>query len=161
MSKRDAEYYLMYNAYRKYEDEYWKWASMRKQFIQDLESRKYYRKNGSKTRRKFAEMVVADYPRLVLSGWDIYKQVGGCKEIVFDYGLAAWINDVYILPSVRYGGDVYMRFRDNPDLIYRAIEETYEWSIELGVRTTDLARAIPKVIEFIATKCIKRGDVNE
>lgn len=158
MNQRDSEYKVMYDTYLKYENRYWKWAELRKQFLQDAENRKYYKKNGSRTRRKYAEMVVADYPDLVLSGWDIYKQVGGCKDIVFNFGLTEWVYDVYVMPSVKYGGDIYMYLRDNPDLIYRAIEDTYEWSIELGIRTTAKSVAIPKVIEFIATKCIRGVD---
>ena len=51
----------------KYEKEYWKWATLRKQFTQDIKDRKYYRKNGDATRRKYTEMVVTDYPELELS----------------------------------------------------------------------------------------------
>lgn len=162
MGKRDDEYRLMYNTYLKYEDEYLRWAMLRKQFNQDILVRKYYRKNGAKTRRKFAELVVADYSELELSGWDIYKQVGGCKETIFDYDLAKWKNDSYIhVPGTVYGWYIYEKLRDNPDQIYEAIEETYDWSCKIDIRTTVLADAIPKVIEFIATECIKKGDVND
>jgi len=153
MSVRDIEYYEMYNMYLRYEKEYWHWAEMRKAFNDDIRNRTYYRKNNAKNRRKFAEKVVADYPNLAISGWDLKNQIGGCKEIVFDFGLTKWINDIYEV-NAPYGGTIYLLLRDNPDLIYRAIEETYDWSIEIGIRTTLLAVAIPKVIEFIAKECI-------
>lgn len=143
----------MYNAYLDFEDSYWKWAELRKCFNQAIIERRYYRKNNSRNRRKMAQQVINDFPELVISGWDLYRQIGGCKEIVFDYGLTKWVNDIYVVDCC-YGGTVYMQFRDNPDLIYRAIEETYDWSIELGIRTTLLAEAIPKVIKFIAEECI-------
>lgn len=150
---RDKEYYAMYNTYLRYEEKYWKWAELRKSFNKAIVERKYYRKNNSRNRRKMAEQVLADFPDLVISGWDLYNQVGGCKEIVWEYGLTKWINDVYVVDCC-YGGIVYMQFRDNPDLIYDAIEDTYNWSIKLGVKTTLLAEAIPKVIKFIAEECV-------
>ena len=102
------------------------------------------------------KMVVADYPELELSGWDIYQQVGGCRDIVFDYNLGKWTNDSHIhVPGTVFGWYIYEKLRDNPDKIYEAIEETYDWSWEIDIRTTELAEAIPKVIEFIATECIK------
>ena len=111
-------------------------------------------RNNARNRRKMAEQVINDFPELVFSGWDLKCQIGGCKEIVLGYGLTKWDRDTSVMRGILYGSTVYMQLKENPDLIYRAIEETYDWSIELGIRTTILAETIPKVIKFIAEECV-------
>lgn len=151
---RKKEYYEMYNMYLMYEEKYWKWAELRKTFNKANKERKYFRRNNARNRRKMAEQVINDFPELVFSGWDLKCQIGGCKEIVLGYGLTKWDRDTSVMRGILYGSTVYMQLKEKPDLIYRAIEETYDWSIELGIRTTILAETIPKVIKFIAEECV-------
>lgn len=119
---RKKEYYEMYNMYLMYEEKYWKWAELRKKFNKANKERKYYRRNNARNRRKMAEQVINDFPELVFSGWDLKCQIGGCKEIVLGYGLTKWDRDTSVMRGILYGSTVYMQLKENPDLIYRAIE---------------------------------------
>lgn len=144
---RNKAYAAMYGAYLKYEAEYWRWAQERKLFAQRKSIRYYYRKGLNRDRRKKKALeVLIDFPKA--SFRDVHGQIGGDREIVAEFGLWEDFNNPYYF-------DVYEKWRvfevlkRNPEQLYEAIEETYEWSKEIGVRTTLIERVLPEILKDI------------
>lgn len=146
-AKRKAEYKTMYEAYLKYEKLYLQWEIERNKFNSALENHKYYSRYSHK-RREFAESLRADFPILALSAKDIHHQVGGIFEIVVERDKDLY-NFVYDTSPF-----FYLYLKDNPKYLFDAIENTYDLSIKLGIKTSFLVQSVPNVLEFIANRCV-------
>ena len=149
MSKNTENYIAMYVAYKENEAAYWSWVESRKLFYQRLKSRFYYRKNVNREKRKAAaEEVLKDFPR---ASWrDVSSQTGGCKEIIWEFDLWETPHDPYWMDGYAIY-TVFERLKQFPDEIYDAIEDTYEWSKKIHVRTTEIELCLPRILSDIGS----------
>lgn len=145
---RVKEYYLMFDKYREYEVNYWEWVDKRKEFYQCLDERVYYRKNGSKTRKKIAIKCVTDFPLMVMR--DLHSQVGGCRSIIIDFKLVPEHDYYWCSDGIKW--TLFSELKKNPSVIYDMIEETYKYSIKVGIKTSLIPNKVAEIIEDIALK---------
>lgn len=147
---RDKAYYSMYQAYLENETSYWQWSDEQKLFQQRAKERFYYKKGVNREKRRvLAEAVLRDFPNATFR--DVASQIGGCRDIIWEFGLWETPHEPYWMESgVKFA--IYERLKNYPDEIYEAIEETYEWSIKIGVRTTLVENLIPEILKDIGER---------
>ena len=153
MIDKQKEYEDMYRCYLANEDRYLEWSTERKRFMEAQRERSYYKKNNAKNRSKYAEKVINDFPRLALSTRDLKCQIGGCTDIIKALKKTKFDDEPFFWDDwVAYR--MYDRLKKYPDEIYDAVENTYEWSCKIDVRTTLIAEKFLKVINFICNECL-------
>lgn len=147
-------YRELYECYLEHEEGYWKWAEMIMFFNQRIKD-DYYRQTYPKLSRRTKRMnaVLADYP--MASARDIKRATGsGLATIIRDCeGLKHIDNPYWKTTSYWEANWVAEHVLDNlkrdPSQIYDAIENTYEWSIKIGVRTTRIEECLPQILKDI------------
>lgn len=144
---KNTAYYKMLEAYQRNEEQYVLWTEQRRLFEQRCKERYYYRKGVNRERRKkLAEAVLKDFPR---ASWrEVCSQTGGCREIIWEFGLWETPHDPYWLDGPGKW-EIFQRLRLYPDEIYDAIETPYEWSQTVRVRTTLVEKYIPEILDDI------------
>lgn len=134
----------MEQAYVVNEDAYLRWAEKRKLFNQRKKEKYYYKKGVTRERRRMAaELVLQDFSG---ASWrEVSSQIGGCREIIWEFGLWETPHDPYWVG----GFDtfyVYDRLRLFPDEIQEAIADPYAWSKKIHMRTTVVKSAIIRIL---------------
>lgn len=135
-------------AYEKNQEAYEVWAEQRSVFNQRNRDRYYYRKGVTRAkRRELAEWVLRDFPKAAFR--ETVEQIGGCREIVWEFGLWETEHDPYWVENVdlhrifslikRYPKDVQLAI-DNPDGFAKK---------GFGVTATDVRRYLPRIIKDI------------
>ena len=112
-------------AYQRNEAAYKAWAENQKLFNQRLKERYYYRKGvNQERRRKLAEKLLSDFPKA--SFRDTCLQIGGCREIIWSFGLWETEHDPYWREDAAKWA-VYDVLRKSPDDIYAAMDDCAGW----------------------------------
>ena len=110
----------------------------------------YYKQFSGKSKKQKhlrIDAVLRDYPLASLR--DICWSTHLSQSTVREYKKIKSNDSFYCEVPSSYCWNVFDALKRNPDDIYAAIEETYEWSIKLHIRTTLLAKAIPSVLDRI------------
>ncbi len=126
-------------------DAYLCWAEKRKLFNQRGREKYYYKKGVNREiRRKAAELVLQDFPG---ASWrEVSSQIGGCREIIWEFGLWQTPHDPYWVNRDFDAFRIYDRLRLFPDEIQEAVADPYEWSKKINMRTTAVKSAITRIL---------------
>lgn len=139
-------------AYLQNEEAYKKWAEVWNLFNQRRKDRYYYRKGVNRERRRaLAEWVLRDFPN---ASWrDVQSQTGGCREILWEFGLWESPHDNYWVEDcdLHY---VYSRLRANPNDIFTAIENPKEWAKKNFMPSRFVKMYIPRILSDIGNGVI-------
>lgn len=148
VKEHNVTYYKMYDAYCKNEYAYWLWAKEVKLYNKYLRQGYYYKtKLSNKKRKENALSVLRDFPHASL--FDVKNQVSTSLDKLWSFGFwekrtdPYWDNNEYF--------DIYKWLKKCPDDIYYAIEETYQFSMWVGVRTTVVREFIPVFLNDIGS----------
>lgn len=140
---RDREYGEMYAAYLKVEDKYWEWAALYREFQRKKAAGYYY--TFPKKSKKFdrIDAVLRDYP--IASSRDISGATRLSLYMVQKAAKGKYDDDIFYHDEYPMW-EIFDRLQRNPDDLYDAIEDTYEWSKKVHIRTGLIAKYLPKVL---------------
>ena len=137
----------MYQAYLDNEEAYWVWAEQINHFNSRVRDHYYYLTYPKRSMRmKRIEAVLKDYP--FASVRDITGATRLCQSTVRKCEKLIYDDDPYWKESYDKWS-ILCALKKNPDDIYNAIEETYCWSKQIGVRTSLIEKYLPEIIRDI------------